>query len=65
MEGTKKFWQSKGMIGGFAAVVAGVLGLWKIQVSVENLTEVITYGTSFAGGIIAMIGRAKATKKIG
>jgi phage shock protein PspC (stress-responsive transcriptional regulator) len=65
MKDTKKWWQSKGMIGGLAAVIAGIAGFWNVDFDVQNIEELITSGVAFAAGIIAMIGRFKAVKKIG
>lgn len=65
MDDNKKWYQSKGVWGGLAAVVAGVGAAFGLDLDAGQLTEVMLALGAAVGGIIAIIGRMKASKKIG
>ena len=59
---TKPWWKSKAILGGVAAMIAGVVGL-----SVEDTAQLENSLTSIAsaiGGILSIYGRVKAEKPI-
>jgi hypothetical protein len=59
----KPWWLSKTIIGGIAAVIAGMLGLSSADAA--ELTQLFTDAASVAGGALAIYGRIKATRAIG
>ena len=64
----KSWVTSKGVWGGIAAVGGGVLAFFGYTISDADLSRLIELGSSIAssvGGIVAIYGRVKATKKIG
>ncbi|MFH1604686.1 MAG: hypothetical protein ABIH03_12345 [Pseudomonadota bacterium] len=69
---TKKWWQSKAVIGGIIAALASGLALIRVQFAPEAVDPLATdvigaieTGVAFVGGIIAIYGRVKANTKIG
>jgi hypothetical protein len=59
---------SRAVWGGVVAIVAGAAGLFGYAVSPEDvgaLTELISGGAAVIGGILAIIGRIRATRRIG
>ena len=67
MENYKGMLQSKTVWGGLLAVLAGVAGLLGYTVTATDLSSIgdaITSVVSMVGGLIAIYGRIKATKKI-
>jgi len=67
MEGTEPWYASKGVWGGLIAVVAGIAGVFGYTLDVPLQTEMISIITAVvasAGGILAIIGRIRASKKI-
>lgn len=67
MESYKGLFASKTVWGGIAALLAGVAALLGYAVSADDvatLTELLTGIAAAAGGLIAIWGRATATKKI-
>lgn len=65
--GTKPALQSTGVWGGIIAVLAGVAGLFGYSISEADqatLTQVIASAGATLGGVIAIWGRIRATKKI-
>ena len=64
MEETKPWYLSRGVIGSLAAVIAGIVGIWYTGIDKEHIEAVATSGASFVGGILSLIGRVKASKKI-
>lgn len=68
MNDVKGFFESKAIWGGviaFAAGVAGLLGYSVSDADAEQIVAYITGGASVAGGIYAIYGRIKASKRIG
>jgi uncharacterized protein (DUF697 family) len=63
----KNWWESKGVVGGLVAAICGVAGLFGIIVAPEDAEIIVTAITAIGGaigGIIAAVGRIKATKNI-
>lgn len=61
--GNKPWWMSKAILGGAAAILAGLLGLSSADAA--QLTQLLTDVASVAGGALAVYGRVKATRAIG
>lgn len=67
MNDGKKWYESKGVWGGIVAGLAGIAGLFGYTVGAEeqeNVAALIVGGVSVVGGILATLGRLKATKEI-
>lgn len=65
---TKKWWQSKTIIGGIVAIgsgLAGLLGYNIDQQTQEDLTNIILQVSAIVGGALAVYGRVKARTIIG
>jgi len=63
----KPWYQSKAVIGGAIAVAAGVAGLFGYAITPEDtaaVTDAIVAVGAAVGGILAVVGRLQATKKI-
>jgi uncharacterized membrane protein HdeD (DUF308 family) len=63
----KPWYASKAVIGGAVAVVAGVVGLFGYSVNPEDsaaVTEALVGLGAVVGGLLAVVGRIKASKKI-
>lgn len=68
MNESKSLFASKGVMGGVVAALAGVVGVFGYTITPEDQAALITLIPSIVaivGGIVAMYGRIKATKKIG
>lgn len=68
MEDFKGMFASKTVWGGIVALLAGVLGLLGYTVNAADQATLIEMATAVAasvGGVIAIYGRVKASKKIG
>lgn len=68
MDDFKSLLASKTFWGGFIAVLAGVLGFFGYQILPEDQAALVDAGAAVAasvGGVIAIWGRIKASKKIG
>lgn len=68
LTGTKPSLASKGVLGGAAAAIAGLVGLAGYAVEpgdVSSIFELTTSLISTIGGVVAIVGRVLATKKIG
>jgi uncharacterized membrane protein HdeD (DUF308 family) len=67
-EETKPWYQSRGVIGGLVAAAAGIAAAFNFDISADTQTmiveAVIGVGATI-GGIVAVIGRIKASKKVG
>jgi len=64
----KSFFESKTIWGGLIAFGAGVAGLLGYAVSDADAEQILAYvtgGAAIVGGIQAIYGRIKASKKIG
>lgn len=66
MNGTKSALLSSTVWGGGIAAILGGLAPWLVYVEVlkEGLPPLISQGAALFGGILAVWGRVKATKKI-
>ena len=74
MWGEKQWWQSSGVWGGLIAVIAPVAGYFGYTVTADDakaladgVTQVIVAGSgvaSMVGGVIAIVGRIRASKVI-
>jgi hypothetical protein len=68
MDGIKNLLASKTVWGGLAALAAGIVGLFGYSVSPADSAQAIELGTGLAsavGGLVAIVGRVVASKKIG
>ena len=68
MEDVKGMFQSKAIWGGIIAVLAGIAGLFGVQIDPSLQAEIATQAiaaVSVIGGALAIYGRLKATKSIG
>ncbi len=68
MDDTKPWYQSKSLWGAVVAAIAGALGLIAgIDVSAEDMERTVSLVTAAAaaiGGIVAIVGRVMASKKL-
>ncbi len=67
MEGEKKWWESRTVWGGLVAIGAAAATAAGYQVDgeiQEQIVEFILAGIAAVGGLVAVIGRVKATKVI-
>jgi len=68
MEENKLWYQSKTVWGGLIAVGAAVAGSFGIDIDAGTQGEIVDYivvGIGAIGGLVAVWGRVKASKKIG
>lgn len=68
MDGIKNLFASKTVWGGIAALLAGVVGLLGYNIGAEDQASLVELGTGIAaavGGIVAIVGRVVASKRIG
>ena len=68
MDDFKSLFASRTFWGGVIAVLAGVLGFFGYELGGPDQAALIEAGSAIAasvGGVIAIIGRIKASKKIG
>lgn len=64
----KAWWQSKTVWGGLIALAAGILAAFGFTLSPEDqntLVNIVVGITGAVGGLIAVVGRVKASKKVG
>ena len=64
----KHWYLSKTIIGGILALLAGIAGLFGYALDAEtqrSLVELIYSLSSTIGGIVAIVGRIKADRKVG
>ena len=64
----KHWYLSKTIIGGILALLAGISGLFGYALDAEtqrSLVELVYSLSSTIGGIVAIIGRIKADRKVG
>lgn len=68
MTGDKKWWQSRGMVGALAAIVAGVFGLLGVPFDEATFVDIwmqsIAPAISVLGGLSAWVGRRDARQRI-
>jgi hypothetical protein len=68
MDDSKPWWQSNGVWGGIVAVVAVILGFFGYEIGGElqgELVEAITGAVAIVGALWGIIGRVRASKRIG
>ena len=68
MNGTKAWWQSRAVWGGLVAALAGIGGLFGLnldETSQGMIVDVAVQMATVAGALIAVIGRVRASKRIG
>jgi len=66
-EEIKKWWQSQAIIGGIIAVASACAGLVGIVIDTDTqvqLADLFIVMSTAAGGMLAIIGRIKASRKI-
>jgi hypothetical protein len=64
---TKLIWKSRGFWGGVVAVLAGMAGMIGYEISPDTQDGLLNYGEGIVacvGGLIAIWGRIKASKRI-
>lgn len=67
MTGTKPWYASKTVWGSLVAIVAAVLGLWDVDISSADQSravEMIVQLIGALGGLIALVGRFAATRRL-
>ena len=67
MDGTKKWWESRGIWGGVAAAIVGlggILGWTFAEGDAATMTDLIMGIVAGVGGLLAIWGRRDADKKI-
>ena len=69
---TKPWYMSKGIWGGVLAAIVGFLGLFGfvfppefVEAMSTDVVATVTAGVALTGGVLAIIGRLKAVKKVG
>jgi len=60
----KKWYQSKGMLGGLAALIGAALTVAGKDISLSEIQNVIGLGLEFVGAALAIYGRFKAEKGV-
>lgn len=68
MEDFKSIFASKTVWGAIIAIGAGVAGIFGYSIGAEDQASLVELGVSVVasvGGVIAMFGRVKATKRVG
>ena len=67
MQEEKKWWESRTVWGGLVAIGAAIAGAAGYQVDADTqgqTVELILAGVTAVGGLLAIVGRVKATKAI-
>ena len=68
LDGRKPWYRSKTIWGSVIAIAASVLGVWDVRISPDEqarLAELIVQALGALGGLIALIGRFSASRRIG
>lgn len=68
IETPKKWYESKGVWGGIIAMLAAISGAFGYAVDADaqaSIAELITVVVGGVGGLLAIIGRIKADRKVG
>ncbi|MBA1445856.1 MAG: hypothetical protein M3H12_18705 [Chromatiales bacterium] len=60
----KPWWKSRGVMGGAVAAVAGVIGLFGLEIDQVTATDALLQIAALVGGIVAVYGRLKAAQPI-
>jgi hypothetical protein len=61
---SKPWWQSQTVLASIAVVAASGAKLAGLDIDAGNLTGILMDGAALAGGILALLGRVKATLPI-
>lgn len=67
MTATKPWYQSKTVWGSLIAVIAAILGVWDVRIAPAEqarVVELIVQLTGAFGGLVALIGRFAASRRI-
>lgn len=64
LNGFKSFLESKTIRFALATIAASIFGLFKIEISPENIELILVSVSTLIGGVGAIYGRIKATDKI-
>ena len=67
MPHTKPWYRSKTVWGSLIAILAAVLGIWDVRIDADEqarLVELIVQATGALGGLVALVGRFRATRRI-
>ena len=67
MPHTKPWYRSKTVWGSLIAILAAVLGIWDVRIDADDqarLVELIVQATGALGGLVALVGRFRATRRI-
>lgn len=68
MEDSKAWYASRGVWGSLVAVGAGIAGIWGYSITEADQATVVAAVSAIAGsvgGLVALWGRLKASKKVG
>lgn len=68
MNGTKPWYTSKTIWGSLVAILASLLGLWDFDVSAQDqarLVDTIVQLLGAGGGLLALVGRLVAVRRLG
>jgi hypothetical protein len=68
MDDSKPWWQSNGVWGGLVAVLAVLLGFFGYEIGGDvqgELVEAVSGAVALAATLWAIVGRIRATKRIG
>lgn len=60
----KPWWQSRGVVGAMAVIIAQIMAFAGVQLDAGTLTALLLQAVSLIAGIIALIGRVGATQPI-
>lgn len=63
-EELKPWWLSRGVLGGAASVIAGLAGIVGYSIDVAAATQLFVDVAALGAGIVAIVGRVKATQII-
>ena len=67
MSQTKPWYRSKTVWGSVIAILAAILGVWDVRIDADDqarLVELIVQATGALGGLVALFGRFRATRRI-
>lgn len=68
MTATKPWYQSKTVWGSVIAIAAALLGVWDVRIEESDqarLVELIVQAAGALGGLLALVGRFAASRRIG
>jgi len=64
MDKAKPWYQSEAIWGGAAAFIAGISGMFGFELVAADVNSVLMSAMATVGGIMAIVGRFKASSKI-